>query len=275
MLNAVKRIAGSAPIWAWIVMVVCAVILVVGLIVSSNRTAPTTSSAADMSPTSMTPLEQPATLAFMAEARENPAEPKTIVLLGDSTGAARDGWAPRLGTTISQNLQRPIATKFWNTTTNDYGAMVGLGDGPNGPIGFWNGSASGKDAAYTLANLDKMIPADVTPDLILLNFGHTQDPEQPLADQIRPLIGELRKKYPNADLAAIKQSPAAGGDTETLVQGYASAMDAEGVQVIDVYSAFPSEPTALRPLLRDTVNPNAAGQDIWASTVLKAFELQT
>lgn len=275
MLNAVKRIAGSAPIWAWIVMVVCAVILVVGLIISSNRTAPTTTSAADVSPTSMTPLDEPATLAFMKDARQNSAEPKTIVLLGDSTGAARDGWAPRVGTTISQTLQRPMATKFWNTTTNDYGAMVGLGDGPNGPIGFWNGSASGKDADYALENLGKLIPADVTPDLILLNFGHTQDPQAPLAEQMQPLITELRTKYPNADLAVIKQSPAAGGETDTQVEGYASAMDAEGVQVIDVYSAFPTDPAALRPLLRDTVNPSPAGQEIWASAVLKAFELQT
>ncbi len=274
MFNAVKRIVGSAPIWAWIVMVVCAVVLVVGLIVSSNRTAPTTDSAAAMTPTNSTPLEQPATLTFIEDAKAHAAEPRTIVLLGDSTGAARDGWAPKVGSAISQTLQRPMATKFWNTTTNDYGAMVGLGDGPNGPIGFWNASASGKDANYALENLGKMIPADVTPDLIMLNFGHTQDAETPLAEQLQPLIAQLRKQYPNADLVAIKQSPAQGKNTGERTAGFASAMDAEGIQVNDVYSAFPTDDAALAPLLKDTVNPSAAGQQIWTTTVLKAFEVQ-
>ncbi|ATD69816.1 MULTISPECIES: SGNH/GDSL hydrolase family protein [Gordonia] len=274
MFNAVKRIAGSAPIWAWIVMVVCAVVLVVGLIVSSNRTAPTSDAAAAMTPTSSTPLEQPATLAFMEDAKAHAAEPRTIVLLGDSTGAARDGWAPKVGTAISQTLQRPMATKFWNTTTNDYGAMVGLGDGPNGPIGFWNGSASGKDANYAFENLDKMIPADASPDLIMLNFGHTQDPKTALAEQLQPLIAQLRKEYPNADLVAIKQSPAQGKNTGEVTAGFASAMDAEGIQVIDVYSAFPTDDASLAPLLKDTVNPSPAGQEIWTTTVLKAFEVQ-
>ncbi|WP_239582014.1 hypothetical protein [Gordonia rubripertincta] len=48
MFNIVKRIAGSAPIWAWITMVVCAALLVVGLIISSNRPAPTSVSAAEI-----------------------------------------------------------------------------------------------------------------------------------------------------------------------------------------------------------------------------------
>lgn len=56
MFKMVKRIAGSAPIWAWIVMIVCTVVLVVGLIVSSNRTAPKSGSAAEMTRISSTSL---------------------------------------------------------------------------------------------------------------------------------------------------------------------------------------------------------------------------
>ncbi|WP_317451446.1 SGNH/GDSL hydrolase family protein [Gordonia jinghuaiqii] len=167
-----------------------------------------------------------------------------------------------------------MITRAWSITTNDYGAVSGIGDGPNAPIGFWNGSAPGKDATYAVENLDKLIPAEVTPDLILLNFGHTLDPKAPLAEQVRPLLNNLRKEYPSAEFVAIKQSPTQAGQTNALMPGYNSAMDSEGVQVIDVYSAFPSETAALRSLLRDAVNPNRAGQDLWSATVLKAFGLQ-
>ncbi len=274
MSNVVKRVYGSAPLWAWIVMGVCVVVLVVGLIISGNRTAPTsTSSVANgMTSTAATPAT-PATVAFIDDAKANPSTPKTLVLLGDSTGADRDGWAPALGRSISHSLNRPVATKYWNTQTGAYGAMVGLGNGTNGAVGFWNGSADGKDVDYTLQNLDKIIQPDVTPDLILLNFGHTEDPSKPLAPQVQPLINELRQKYPNADIAVIKQNPAKGADSSDQLSGYAAAMDAEGIQVIDVYSAFPTDEAALASVMSDDVNPNAAGQRLWTRTVLAAFGL--
>ncbi|MEE4025386.1 SGNH/GDSL hydrolase family protein [Gordonia sp. PKS22-38] len=273
MPKVVKRIWDSAPLWAWIVMAVCVVILVVGLIISSNRTAPTSPSAAETLPTTSTAMQTPATVAFVDDARANPETPKTLVLLGDSTGADPNGWAPALGESISQTLERPVATRYWNSSTDSYGPMVGLGDGPNGPVGYWNASASGRDADYALDNLDAMITPDVTPDLIMLNFGHTQDTSQPLAPQLQPLIDELRQRYPEADLVAIKQSPAQGADTSAQLEGFAAAMDAEGIQVIDVSSAFPTSSTQLSALLRDSVNPNAEGQQLWTRTVLSAFGL--
>ncbi len=38
MWNAVKVFAKSAPVWAWILMGICLVAIVVGLIVAGNRT---------------------------------------------------------------------------------------------------------------------------------------------------------------------------------------------------------------------------------------------
>lgn len=273
MPKVVKRIWDSAPLWAWIVMGVCVIVLAVGLIVSSNRTAPTSSPAAQSLPATSTAMQTPATVAFVDDARANPDTPKTLVLLGDSTGADQNGWAPALGESISQTLDRPVATRYWNPATDSYGEMVGLGDGSNGPVGYWNASASGKDADYTLDNLDTMIAPDVTPDLIMLNFGHTQDTSAPLAPQLQPLITELRQRYPDADLVAIKQSPAQGADADAQLEGFAAAMDAEGIQVIDVNSAFPTDNTQLSALLRDGVNPNADGQQLWTRTVLAAYGL--
>ncbi len=65
MFNLVKRIAGSAPIWAWITMVVCAALLVLGLIVSSNRSAPTPVSAAENTSVTSAPVLQSEPLAFI------------------------------------------------------------------------------------------------------------------------------------------------------------------------------------------------------------------
>lgn len=278
MGNWFKRVWASAPVWAWVVMIVCAIILVVGLVISGNRgTSGSTASPESPAPTSVAPAETPATVAFIESAKANPATPKTIVLLGDSTGASPTGWAPALGSAISTTLDRPVATRYWNVGTSQYGPIVGLGEGKNGPVGFWNGSAPGKDAAYAQQNLSSLIRPEVTPDLILLNFGHTEDSSKPLAPQIQPLIADLQKKYPNAKIAVIKQNPGQGSAAESSDQlsGYASAMDAEGVQVIDVYSAFPSDQSALAGVMSDDVNPNAAGQQLWTKTVLTAFGLPT
>lgn len=45
MWNAVKRIAGSAPAWAWIAILILAAVLVAGLVIASNRAESATSSA--------------------------------------------------------------------------------------------------------------------------------------------------------------------------------------------------------------------------------------
>ncbi len=277
MGNLLKRVWASAPVWAWIVMIVGVIVLVTGLVISGNRTSGASdpsSAPVAATTTSAAPAQIPATVKFIDEAKANPSTPKTIVLLGDSTGAATDGWAPALGTAISKSLDRPVATKYWNADTNAYGPIVGLGEGKNGAIGFWNGSAADADAAYTQKNLSQLIRPEVTPDLILLNFGHTEDQSQPLAPQIRPLITALKKKYPNADIAVIKQNPSKSGSSNQL-SGYAADMDSQGIQVIDVYSSFPTGGTQLAGVMSDDINPNAAGQQLWTKTVLSAFGLPT
>lgn len=254
MGSLLKRIWASAPVWAWVVMIICVVVLVVGLVVSGNRTSGVSSTASsgtqtdaaqtdaaqsDTAPSSTAPTATPATVAFMDSAKSSPKTPKTLVLLGDATGADQQGWAPTLGSAISKALDRPVATKYWNTSTEAYGPMTGLGEGANGPIGYWNGSTAGKGPSYAQENLAKLIRPEVTPDLILLNYASTPDQGTPLAAQVQPLIDQLTKKYPKAKIAAIKQS--VDGASSDQGAGYAAAMDAEGIQVIDVHGAFPSD----------------------------------
>ncbi|WP_231894153.1 MULTISPECIES: SGNH/GDSL hydrolase family protein [unclassified Gordonia (in: high G+C Gram-positive bacteria)] len=244
MGSLLKRIWASAPIWAWVVMIVCVVVLIVGLVVSGNRTSGVSSTASsgtpsDAAPSSTAPTATPATVAFMDSAKSSPKTPKTIVLLGDATGADQQGWAPALGSAISKALDRPVATKYWNTSTEAYGPMTGLGEGTNGPIGYWNGSTAGKGPSYAQENLAKLIRPEVTPDLILLNYASTPDQGTPLAAQVQPLIDQLTKKYPKAKIAVIKQSVEGASSDQSA--GYAAAMDAEGIQVIDVHGAFPSD----------------------------------
>ena len=278
-MNLAKRIWASAPVWAWVVMIVCALILVTGLVISSNRGVTTTATAPDTSaatPSSAEPAATPATVEFTENAKANPGSPKTLVLLGDSTGASTSGWAPQLGTALGNDLDRPLATAYWDKAKKAYGAPVKLGTGSqNGPVGFWNGSVDDRDAAYARANLDGLIGADVTPDLILLNFGHTEDPSKPLASQVQPLIDELKQKYPNAALAVVKQNPTKDYDAAFNEQlaGYASAMDVEGIQVVDVYSAFPNDAESLAFVMATDTEPNAEGQKLWLNTMLTAFGL--
>lgn len=274
MSNLLKRIWASAPIWAWVVMIVCVIVLVVGLVVSGNRTSSASSTTpTTAAPSSAAPSSTPATVAFMDSAKASPGTPKTLVLLGDSTGGDPKGWAPALGSAISTSLDRPVATKYWSVANERYGPMVGLGEGKNGAVGFWNGSATGKDAAYAHQNLGDLIRPEVTPDLILLNFGQNQDQSKPLAPQVQPLIDDLRKKYPNAKIAVIKQGAGAGSSDQS--SGYAAAMDAEGIQVIDVSSALPADAAGRAALTAADGDPNEAGQKLWTKTVLTAFGLPT
>ncbi|AFA72164.1 hypothetical protein GPOL_c11020 [Gordonia polyisoprenivorans VH2] len=278
----VKRIYGSAPTWAWIVMIVCVIVLIVGLVISSNRTAPTSSVSGEASaqPTPSSTAQSagtPATVEFIDAAKADPKQPKTILLLGDSTGTAQDGWAPQLGRAVSASLDRPVATAYWNDQTGKYGAPVGLGSGTNGAIGYWNGSAAGKNVQYSIDNLTALTTTPsggaIVPDLILVNFGLSEDVTKPLAGQVQPLITALQKKYNDAGIAVIKQNPPRDTSNAAQVSGYASAMDAQGIQVIDVYSAFPSDATQRASLMSDAIDPNAAGQKLWAKTVLAAFGL--
>lgn len=281
MKNLVKRIYDSAPLWAWIVMIVCVIVLVVGLVISSNRTAPASSTAASTAsvPSATEPAGTPATVEFIDSAKADQKQPKTLLLLGDSTGASPNGWAPQLGQAISTSLDRPVATAYWNTQTAKYGAPVGLGSGPNGAVGYWNGSAAGKNVQYAVDNLTALTTspngAAITPDLILVNFGLTEDANAPLATKVQPLIAALQKKFPDAGIAVVKQNPPRDSDNSNQVSGYASAMDAQGIQVIDVYSAFPADPAARASLMSDGITPNAAGQKLWAKSVLAAFGLPT
>ena len=235
------------------------------------------SAAAESSSPSAASAEQ-VTARFVDDAKANPATPKTIVLLGDQTGASPQGWAPQMGAVFADTLDRPTATAYWNNGMSAYdpGMLVGNGQA-NGPTGFWNGSAAGQTAAYAVQNLAGLIKPDVTPDLILLNYGHTEDPTKPLAEQVQPLITALKQQYPNASIAVIKQNPTMNADPAFAQQlaGYASAMDVEGVQVIDVYSAFPTDPAQLSAVMESDIMPNAAGQKIWLNTVLESMGLPT
>lgn len=280
MKSLVKRIYSSAPLWAWVVMVICVISLIVGLVISSNRTPPT-SPAAPVAPTpsAIGPTTPPATVAFMNSARTDRVQPKMILLLGDSTGASPKGWSAALGRAISGALDRTVATAYWNPASAKYGVPVDLGQGRNGPIRYWNGSAEGKSANYAVDNLRGLTTTQtgeaINPDLILLNFGMSEDRTQPLASRIQPLITALRKKYPASQIAAIKQNPSRNSDNSGQVSGYAAAMEAEGIQVIDVYSAFPTVATQRASLMSDDINPNDEGQELWTRTVLASFGLSS
>ncbi|MDY6811902.1 MAG: SGNH/GDSL hydrolase family protein [Actinomycetota bacterium] len=267
------------PLWAW-----CAIGLVVLVVLITLVNVNTSASDAEVTAATETTTETTAagdteaevtmvTAGFIEDAAANPAKPKTIVLLGDSTGAEPDQWAPALGTAIGQTYDRGVATKYWDTTTGEYGPMIGLNAGTNGPVGFWNGTARGESVDYTIANLDGMIRPEVTPDLILLNFGAAQGAETPLAEQVQPLIDRLEATYPDADIAVITQNPQPGVDSAAQVSEYAKAMEAEGIQVISVYDAFPSDTAGLAATVTATGAPSAQGQELWTTTVLAAFGL--
>lgn len=192
--------------------------------------------------------------------------PLKIAVIGDSTGYPAQGWVETALKDIATKADRAVTIRTWDNNTAQYGPARTIGTGEP-TLTVWNGSASGKDAQYSLTNLNTLLPE--APDMLIINHGHNVG----LSSTIEGLLIQASKKAPGAAVAVMKQNKESGvgASAQSLKMAEVEKMAGKypGVRLIDAFSKFPDNGGAL--MMDDGVHPNAAGYRVWADEFLKAL----
>lgn len=203
--------------------------------------------------------------AVAAKLRTTP-EPITITVIGDSTGYPPQAWVETSLKDIANSTGRAVTLHVWDNNAAAYSPPRKVGTGEP-TLTVWNGSASGKDAQYSLNNLDALMPE--TPDLLIINHGHNVG----LTSSIEGLLVEASRKAPGAAVAVMKQNKetltTAAVQSLRMAEVQQIAAKYPGVRLIDAFALFPDTGGTL--MMDDGVHPNAAGYRVWADEFLKAL----
>jgi len=216
-------------------------------------------------------------LSALPELLADPARPITITILGDSTGNEQGEWVYLVAKKIQADYQRPVTVHDWSIEANAYVGENTFGVASTAaPVEIWNGSASGKDAGYTISNYQALAPAPS--DLVFISHGHNHTNPQSTVTGVRELVRLSRAgNQPPPAIGVVLQNPRVDGSAEnqavkvdTVRQTFS---DWSGVELVDVYAAF-EERGDVRPLLRpDGFHPSDEGSLVWAAVTEQALGL--
>lgn len=199
-------------------------------------------------------------------------DPFTIAVAGDSTGNADNEWVYLLGNQLVQR-GRSVLIHNWSIDTNSYDSerLLGAAEAPR--VEIWNGSASGKDSVYSLANWSAMVP--VSPDLLFVSHGQNEPDGVALAKNTRRMFGLAQPGDHKGAMVVVLQNPRTDAEAsrlESIVKEQRLQFQYSEAALIDVYSAFQASgdvAALVNPI--DGLHPNDAGERLWAQTTIDAF----
>lgn len=257
-------------------------VVVVGVLLSVAfatvpRPAQGTSAGSDSGPAIA--AERQSRLVSFADAQDLLADsgrPFVVTVIGDSTGDQPGEWVDLAFRQLSEELDRPLVQHPWDLLTKSYlPAISSNTDAAYAPIIVWNGSASGKTGAYSLAHFDTMVPAQ--PDLVIFNHGLNNVPKpETVAPQLTALVAEVERYWPaSVGYAAILENPR----FDDWAAAHAAVLDNVGswlaenqaIRGIDVHSAYRAAAAPETLLLPDLLHPSPAGSALTAATVLETL----
>jgi lysophospholipase L1-like esterase len=207
---------------------------------------------------------------------DDPEREFVVVVLGDSTGNEQGEWVDRAFRMLSEELDRPLVEHPWNLQTARYADPITVnGEADGAPIVVWNGSASGKTAAYSLENYDRLVPQQ--PDVLFLNHG-LNNVRRP--DRVGPEFSDILTRTEQTwagtvGYAALLENPrfddwAAAHDA--VLDGVRAWLDERPfVLDIDVHDAYLAREDVATLLTVDLLHPSPAGSQVTAETVLAAI----
>lgn len=244
---------------------------------SVPRPAAGTSAGADDGP--VVAAEPRSRLLSFSDARnrlKDASRPFTVAVIGDSTGDEPGEWVDLAFRELSEDLDRPLVVHPWDILSNSYRQEIRSNDdGAAAPLIVWNGSASGKTGAYSLAHFATLVPAQ--PDVVIVNHGlnNVRKPST-VAPELTALVAEIERYWPQSvGYAAILENPRFddwASAHDVVIDGVTSWLaDNQAVRSIDVHSAYLNSPDVNALLLPDRLHPSPAGSALSAETVLAAF----
>ncbi|WP_407306926.1 SGNH/GDSL hydrolase family protein [Desulfosporosinus sp. SB140] len=136
---------------------------------------------------------------------------------------------------------------------------------------LWNNKASsGTLVDYCLQRAEEI---DETTDVVFICVGRN-DRNYYTSDQFclkyTQLVQLIKRKAPNADIFCIVEPPMVSSD-ESLFKGIRSALTIVSINnkvtLLDVWSAFPTDQSALADILTDGLHPNDAGYNLMSSYI--------
>ncbi|RUR00837.1 SGNH/GDSL hydrolase family protein [Labedella endophytica] len=202
--------------------------------------------------------------------------PFVVTVLGDSTGNEQGEWVDRAFRTLAEELDRPLVEHPYDLTTARYGTEITSNtDADGAPLIVWNGSASGKTAAYSLANYDTLVP--VQPDVVILNHGlnNVRNPDA-VGGEFSDILTRTEQSWPRSvGYAAILENPRfddwADAHTAVLERVGTWLEDRPFVLGIDAHGAYLARSDVSSLLTVDLLHPSPAGSQVTADTVLNAI----
>ena len=274
-----KRDPKSIAFWSF--LTVALVAIVVGFFVSTSRSSAdsdyvsTYTPGQTSAPAPITPHHQ---IPQVMQRLNDPSHAFNLVVLGDSTGAAREGWVVQVARALGAKTGRAVNFHQWSVEQEPdvYLAPWSIARGGDQPVTVWNGSASGKNAEYTNAHWDELVPIPRDQvDLVLINHGHNE-PAGALASDALNLADMAVTQFPNAAVAGILQNPERPGSPNADVQDRNVAdlqeqMTASGYETIDVHTPYRTMPGWEAAYDAGDLHPNQAGYDLWTGVVRQAL----
>lgn len=211
---------------------------------------------------------------------DDSSRPFVVVVLGDSTGNAQGEWVDVAFRSLAEQLDRPLIEHPWNLESARYGdPITANADGDGAPLVLWNGSASGKTAAYSLRYYDSLVPEQ--PDALILNHGlnNVRNPDS-VGGEFSDILTRTEQSWPaSVGYAALLENPRfddwAEAHDAVLSRVRSWLDDRPFVLGIDVHSTYLARADLSSLLTVDLLHPSPAGSQVTADTVLAAIELAT
>ncbi|WP_143536203.1 MULTISPECIES: SGNH/GDSL hydrolase family protein [unclassified Rhodococcus (in: high G+C Gram-positive bacteria)] len=258
---------------------VTVVAVTAGLLYDNVRTSGVDVSSSAVAYTPAPPVDKTIPVVPIADVMprlDDPARAFNVVVLGDSTGAARRGWVIQLAEAMGERTGRETKVHQWSVEQEPdvYLDPYGIKQGPGSPITIWNGSASGENPSYTMTMWKELAPIpDETVDLVIINHGHNVG-EGSLATAGALMAKRAAKQFPNAAVATILQNPERPGSVHAEAQDgnveqLRERIGLIGLPVIDVHTPYTQMPGWESAFDTPTGNlhPDQAGYDLWTNVV--------
>lgn len=182
---------------------------------------------------------------------------RTLVL-GDGTGDGWDEWA------FLWAEANGLPGAMWMTQTEN--GYSGVADDTR----LWSGGATESTADYPLEHWDAMWPA-MTPDLVLLNYGHAYSSGDEATTSMEALREAIAEEAPETPIVVILQNPQAEDANAPVREAIAGWAQEAGLPTIDVAAAFAESDQIPANLRLDSFHPSTAGSELWAQTVTDAL----